>query len=481
MKHISTILIFISCLGFAEAIDARELQIFQKGQNYNCIVIDQSLTVEHSLEDEPEMRISHTDYFGNRQSLAIPVSNIDSCVVGEISVPTLYFTFPDYPETEWVWDKEEYINATLDIEGVDEAESVRNLSLSVKGRGNSSWSFEKKPMRLKFPKKTSICGFKKAKSYVLLADYLDPSKMHNALGLWLARKLNMEYANNTRPCNVYVNGNYAGLYLLTEKIGINSGSVDIDETTGILFEMSAEFDEKYKFRSSVYDLPMMIKDPDFDELYEENPQDISPEERLSIWETDFNNAERTAAYTWRGFDYFDLESTVKYLLVNNIIYNSDIGFPKSVYLYKESPDAKYKFGPVWDLDVTCNFLLGADNAKISDYSSPYDLVNDPTQSLWISKLLKKLSTYPAFKEAYKARFEEFDRDIFPELLDFIDKYSLNIESAARLDGVRWPREYIDSWYSRVNSFDRQRQVGLLKSWLIARMETLREHASRGEL
>lgn len=481
MKFIHPIFAIIFTLAFVQPTEAKELQIFRTDNNYTCIPIDESLSIEHSSATQPEMTISHLNYYGRPQSINLPVSIIDSCAVGETLVPTLYFTFPDFPDAEWVWDREEYISARLDILGAGEVESMKNLTLTVKGRGNTSWSFDKKPMRLKFAKKTSICGFKKAKSYVLLADYLDPSKMRNVIGQWMARKLNMEYANHTQPCIVYVNGRYAGLYLLTEKIGINSGSVDIDENSGILLEMSTEYDEKYKFLSPIYNLPMMVKDPDFDELYEADLSGITPEERLAIWEKDFNLAERTAAYTWRGFDYFDLESTVNYLLINNVLCNSEIGFPKSVYLYKETPEAKYKFGPVWDLDVSCNFLRGADNAKVAEYSSPYDLVYDPTQELWCSKLLKELSNYPVFKDAYKARFEEFDRDIFPQLLDFIDEYSKIIESPAKLDGVKWPGEYIDTWYSRVNSFDRQRQVTLLKSWLISRMDALRLRASSGEL
>lgn len=455
--------------------------MFRNDKSFNCVKIDENFSITHRSEPTPTVEITHSDYYGHPGTLTIPVGAIDSCTVEDVKVPTLHFTFPDYPDAGWVKDKEAYIDATLDIEGAGIVEDAKELLLKVKGRGNTSWTLEKKPMRLKFAKKTSICGFKKAKSYVLLADYLDPSKMRNVVGLWLARRLGMQYSNHTQPCNVYVNGKYAGLYLLTEKVGINSGSVDIDETTGILFEMGVEFDEKYKFRSPINNIPMMVKDPDFDELFENDSTGLTPDERLAMWQADFNLAEKETEYSKSGFDYFDLESTVNYLLTSNIVCNSEIGFPKSVFLYKESIDEKYKFGPIWDLDVSCNFLKGTDNSGVNDYTSMYDFACAPDQYLWVSGVLYKLSQYVEFKSAYRAKFEEFYQIIFPELLDFIDEYAQIIESAAKMDGVKWPREYITSWCSRANSFDRKKHVGDLKTWLIQRMEVLRARAAEGNL
>lgn len=228
---------------------------------------------------------------------------------------------------EWVWSKTDYINATLDIEGFGIVDDARGLTLSVKGRGNSSWGFLKKPMRLKFARKTSICNFAEAKSYVLLADYLDPTGMRNAVGLWLARRLGMQYANHTQPCNIYVNGKYCGLYLLTKKIGINSGSVDIDKQTGILFEMSREYDEKYKFRSGgVWDIPVMVKDPDFDELYAAYPTGPTPEERFETWKNDFNDA-ADRAIDGADISGFDIESAVNYMLTVNVVCNNEGTIP----------------------------------------------------------------------------------------------------------------------------------------------------------
>lgn len=458
------------------SINSRELQIFRNDNSFNCLELDENLKISHKTGETTSLIIHHNDFYNPESETVIPIEAIDSCRVKESTVPSLHFSFPDYPDAEWVWDKENYISATLDVEGKGLFDDLQNLELSVKGRGNTTWGYEKKPMRLKFSKKTSICGFKKAKSYVLLADYLDPSMMKNVVGHWIARKVGAKFANHTQPCNVYVNGKYQGLYLLTEKIGINSSSVDIDETTGILFEFSLEMDEKYRFYSKTYNFPVMVKDPDFDELYE-NDQTMTPQERFEMWQNDFNKAEELVM-NGRGLEAFDIDSYVSYILVENILYNIDLGWPKSAYIYKENIDEKYKFGPVWDLDLTCNFFYGSANYVGEIPPSLGNPVETPyNQRLWLKGILSKFRTYPEVKEAYKKKLDVFDSEIFPELLKFIDSYALIIESSAKMDAMRWPTEYIDLWNHRVSSFDRATHVEHLKAWLMARMDYIR---SQGE-
>jgi len=479
MKHVFNlfkILTVICYLSAAGAVTAKECYIYRNDSDFQCFRLDDNFAIRHITDNGQKIRITHSDYNQNPVTTVIPLGCIDSIVVRDAAIPALHFFFPDNQDLTWVEDKENYISATLDIEGNGVVEDASGLSLSVKGRGNTTWMFNKKPMRLKFAKKTSICGFKKAKSYVLLADYIDPSKMRNVVGLWLARELGMPYANHTQHCRVYVNGQYAGLYLLTEKIGINSGSVDIDENQGILFEESQEMDEKYQFKSALYDRPMMVKDPDFDDLYEKDPAGLSPEERLTAWQSDYNKAEELV-YDGKGFDAFDLTSTVNYLLVMNVVGNGEIGFPKSVYLYKENANEKYKYGPVWDLDVTCNFAYGY--GKGSTLGEP--VITLPTYNIWVSGVLNRLRSNYLFKNAYRDKFKEFYENIFPKMLKFIDNYGAMIEPDAKMDAMKYPEEYIESWYYRMPGSDHRNQVQQLKQWLTDRVEYLKTKAEQGNL
>ncbi len=320
-------------------------------------------------------------------------------------------------------------------------------------------------MRLKFSKKTSICGLQKAKSFVLLNNYLDPSLMHNAIAFRLANQLGIPYANTIVPCNVFINGHYAGAYTLTEKIGINAASVDIDETTGILFELSIEFDEKYKFRSSRLNLPVMVKDPDFDELHESQP-DITVAERLALWETDFNKAEKMAI-EGKGAEAFDIESLVNYLLLYDLVGNGEIGYPKSLYIHKKSLEEgeKYHFGPAWDFDVAYNFTKLSGDSYIE---------SAPDRPLWTPSIINYLKQTKEYKALYKERLKILIDEIFPQLLEFFDEYSNLIEPSAKYNGLRWNDEGpFEKWAYHVSSFETKLQTDKLKQWLKDRLEYLK--------
>ncbi|MDE6485654.1 MAG: CotH kinase family protein [Duncaniella sp.] len=462
-------------------VAAHKIYVYRNDGRFNQLSADGSAELLHE--------VNNTDTivkFGNE---SLSLSAIDSISVRSVDVPVLHFTFPDNPDAEWVTDKETYIRAQLDVDGSGYTESSEGLLLNVKGRGNSTWSLPKKPMRLKFDKKTSICGFDKAKSYVLLADYSDQSLMRNATALWVAQKLGISSAVDFMPCQVWVNGKFAGMYLLTDKIGINKTSVDIDESAGVLIEMSNEYDEPYKFRSAIHKLPVMIKDPDFDELAVDYPDGPSPDERLATWETDFNKAEAVAEQAGDAFEagrqlapgegevekYFDMNSAVDYILLYNFARNNEIGFPKSCYLYKEAPgeDFKYKIGPAWDFDISFNIL---------SYGGKPDATEAPiNKTVWLNSLLYCISCSPKFLPLYKERFEYFKSTIYPELLEWIDSYSSLIEPGARLDGLRWPETFDNpQWIKKPRSaFDNRLNVAELKDWIMRRVDAMQQAVDEG--
>lgn len=433
--------------------------IFRNDGNFNKIDLTDEVIFHHA--------ISPTDSTLMVGDTEIPLRSINYIDFRQADIPTLKFNLPDYPDYEWPKDKDTYLDATLNIEGCGTVEDKNDLKLTVKGRGNSTWSMLKKPLRLKFNKKTSICGFKKAKSYVLLANFTDNSHMRNAIALWLARRLDMEFPIETMPCNVYFNGNYCGLYLLTTKIGINSASVDIDENTGILFEASTEFDEEYKFYSSM-NQPIMVKDPDFNELASSESTGLTPAELLALWTENLNDAEQKI-YKNKGNEAFNMSSAVDYFLIMNLCNNSEIGFPKSVYFYKRdlNPESLYYFGPVWDFDVAFNF-----------YTSSPDLIeSDPEKELWKMCYFYYFENLVEFKQLYKQRLTELATKIYPELLEWINNYSVLIEPAAKLDGLRWPQTMeIGGWTNRVSSFNTEEHRSQLINWINRRINYILREA-----
>lgn len=257
--------------------------------------------------------------------------------------------------------------------------------------------------------------------------------MRNAIAMWLAREMGVPYANHIIPCHVFINDNYAGAYTLTEKVGINGSSVDIEESEGILFELSTEFDEKYRFYSEKYKLPVMVKDPDFDELYDDDPSGPSPEDRLKMWQTDFTEMERTVKHG-KADEVVDLESAVNYLLLYELVGNFEIVHPKSIYMHKKSLEEgeKYYMGPAWDFDVAFNLAQPAEDDSIK-YNSPEHVCVLPT-------FFQHIIDNEKYQELYKQRKAEVRDDIFPRLMQWFDEYAELINPSAKLNGIRWPEE-----------------------------------------
>ena len=91
-----------------------------------------------------------------------------------------------------------------------------SASASIRGRGNSSWSwYDKKPFRLKLDEKHKLLGLDKAKSWVLLPNYRDVTDLMNTFVFEAARWVGMPYTNHTRYVELFVNGDYRGIYQLT--------------------------------------------------------------------------------------------------------------------------------------------------------------------------------------------------------------------------------------------------------------------------
>lgn len=337
-------------------------------------------------------------------------------------------------------NKVDYKSGMLSIRGFGEYEDIEK-DVNIRGRGNTSWNFAKKPYRLKFSKKVSLCNLISAKNYVLLASYTDPSFIQFALAIKIADMLGLEYTNHVVPVEVVLNGIYKGIYFLTNKPGINAGSVDIDEDNSVMWELDSYFDEDLKFRSPIYGLPVNLSDPEMDE------------ETFEKWKDDFIEMEKSV-YLGNCGDYVDLDVLAKFMLVYDILRNEEIVHPKSVKMYKEG-DGKYIFGPIWDFD----FAMGA---TWGDLSSSYDL-NQTKGYSGRHSFFTKIEKDPSYEESRKDHWT-FMSDKLPELLEVIDGYANLVRLAIQRNDERW---------GALEDYDSV--IFKMKEWLTKRYEWLIEN------
>lgn len=266
--------------------------------------------------------------------LATAVPRIDINTVGGVNISS----------------KEYYLDAQIIIDGKGVFPSMTD-SVKVKGRGNTSWSTNpnaKNPYRLKFASKVKPLGLTKGKNWVLLANKIEGSMLTNAYGMKAASLIGTVATNHIIPVDLYVNGTYKGSYNFTEKVGLSGNSVDIDtDSVAALLELDTYYDEAagQKFKSSPYNLPVNIKEPEFgvdETLLTLN--DI--QQRFNSFLSTLNNGGNLE-------DHVDLDQLARYMLTNEFVCNLEIFHPKSTYCYNENildNGSKFVFGPVWDLD-----------------------------------------------------------------------------------------------------------------------------------
>ena len=299
------------------------------------------------------------------------VSNVAS--VAYTALPVLYIDTPGGTEIK---SKDDWLeNITVSLAGASNKKwNFENIPASIRGRGNSTWENPKKPYAVKFDSKQEITGLQEHKRWVLLANYLDNSFIHNDTAFYLSRIFEMDWTPGGNFVDLVINGEYKGLYWFGEdvrvhknRVNINDGDDDItdDKDKDYLIEIDKYYDETVKFRSRVRDLPYMIKNDDY--MTDENGEISSGgQARLERLQEKINKLENLLYPGCKAGDNthecpdpdesclgtIDADSWIKYWFVNEIMGNMEILHPKSSYFTFDSAKNTLKAGPVWDFDLS---------------------------------------------------------------------------------------------------------------------------------
>lgn len=115
-----------------------------------------------------------------------------------------------------ILSSEEYVMASIKVQDEDGTYDMSDMGVFIRLRGNSSLGVPKKSYKLKFEKKQNILGVGdgKGKTWGLIANYYDQSLLRNLTMYKMGDVLNqMDYSPNCKSVEVYVNGEYQGVYL----------------------------------------------------------------------------------------------------------------------------------------------------------------------------------------------------------------------------------------------------------------------------
>ena len=299
-------------------------------------------------DDIVALVIKQKDQEGNEVLISSNTFNLYHAASG---LPVVWINTPDQASinSKEVWLENTSIkivlpDGTIDYEGTTD---------NIRGRGNSTWGYPKKPYALKLDSKSSLLGMPKHKRWVLLANWMDRTLLRNDVTFELSRRVEMDYTVRGQYVEVILNGEHKGNYYLCEQIKIDKNRVNITEmestdvagdaiTGGYLIELDTHYDEVNKFTTPWKKLPVMIKEPD---------EDVINEQQLEYITNYFTEIEDILYGEAVGNidEYIHYESFAKTWIINELTGSDEPNHPKSFYLTKDRNDL-LKAGPVWDFD-----------------------------------------------------------------------------------------------------------------------------------
>lgn len=302
---------------------------------------------------------------------------------------------------------------------------------SIRGRGNTSWEQDKKSYSMTLAVEADLLGMGQAAEWVLLANALDPSHLRNKAVYDLAAETGMAYTPDCQWVDLYLNGDYAGLYLLSERNEIHPQRVDLQETGSFLMCRETQW------RLISQNHPHITLDSGASLRIQDSG--LTKADLRRIWQPAENailaedGMDPLTGSTWQ--ELIDLDSWVMDYLTGEIFGNVDAG-TISAYFYRDGSDPAGKIcaGPVWDYDLSMGSRDTWQTQTVQAFFGDKAHIWSQEDTTWFYWLNRK----PEFQNRVKELYQTVYRPLVQELLDTgLDAYAAQIQRSASLDQRRW--------------------------------------------
>jgi hypothetical protein len=406
-----------------------------------------------------------------------------------ILIKTQGKSIPDEPKITALMS---VINNADGVNSINDTDYEYDGYIGIEIRGNTSQIFfDKKSYSLETRTDSgtnlnvSLLGLPKENDWILHGPFSDKSLMRNALAYYLGNSTG-RWSPRTKFCEVFINDEYRGVYVFTERIKIDKNRVDIakllpedttgDELTGgyimrIDRHRPNAWISPFMGRTGSFEVPISYFDPKYDELTDEQRNYIKD------YVTDFEYA--LAGDNFKDPElgyraYINIISFIDYLFITEISRDLD-GYRCSVYFHKDkdSNGGKLIASPLWD------YNLGFGNGNFMDADEPEGWTDDGIGNgdrgggecvFWWERLRED----PYFNSILKNRWDNLRADAFSKtkINAFIDSCTFllfdaqerNFKKFDILNTHVWPNPYVGGTY--IN------EVNYLKSWISDRLDWL---------
>ena len=361
-----------------------------------------------------------------------------------------------------------------------------NGYIGIETRGSSSQMFEKKSFTLETRTDSatnlnvSLMGMPAENDWILYAPYTDKSMIRDALAYNMGN-LTGKWSPRTRFCEVFLNGEYRGVYALTERIKIDKNRLNLSKlktadiagdqlTGGYLLKIdrpdSGYWVSPFKARNDIQAVPVSYVDPEVKDL------SIEQKNYIKDYVTAFETALKADSYKdpIAGYrPYIDVTSFVDYYIINEISRNLDAN-RVSTFFYKnrDSKGGLLTMGPFWDYNIAFG------NADFFSAGNTQGWVVDGVgngDEYGITFWWDKFRADPYFNGCLRRRWDEMRSTKFSNanLMRIIDSCATVLSSAQVrnyqkfniLSTYVWPNKYIGGTY--------EKEVSYLKTWITSRL------------
>ncbi len=361
-----------------------------------------------------------------------------------------------------------------------------DIGIEIRGNGSATWL--KKAFLFETREangdnnNVSLLDMPIENDWILYAPYIDRTAMRNILTYDLACQMG-SYASRTAYCELIINGEYRGLYVLEEKIKQDVNRVDItkfdDDNSlpdegGYIIRIDSWWNNVVGWQSeNLFEKDGVEWWPRYQYVYP-NYNKISEAQKQYIQDYmldvdnllfDLTPEDSNTNLT----DLLDLNSFVDLFIINEFTRNPD-GYRLSTYMHLDptADQPRLKLGPVWDYNVGYgNYINRFGNATTWEYDNDWWEIEVRIPFWW-----ETLMANQAFLEKVICRWEELRESIItPQRFNQkIDSLDLLVQNAIERNNQVWTTDLItsDVHWASTESYDQN--VSDLKTWIQDRID-----------
>ena len=311
---------------------------------------------------------------------------------------------------------------------------------SINGRGNATWTdSDKKPYSVKFTNEADLLEMGAAQNWILLANSQDASNIRNKLVYDFAKDFGLAYSPDSEWVDLYLNGEYAGLYLLCERNEVHPERVNIGLEGSFLVSLELES----RLLTQGYPYALTKEKQAFRIRYPKEVTSATKDEltsKLQSIENAIIAENNVDPITGRCLeDLIDLDSWVRKYLVEEVFGNTDAS-TISQYFYSDGINGKVYAGPVWDYDYSMGTKSVWQITDPKSFLGNRAVFKDGIYTPWFSSLYSKDFFFDKMLKTYSL-------ELLPLINEYVDKqipaFKNTINQVSKMNEIRWSTDALD--------------------------------------